>query len=123
MTQTSNRTPDRTTTTSRRPWGDFEQFCLNETTTVKIITVEPGRRLSLQRHEHRDEFWEVLDGPMDVRVDERRWTAQRGERVWVPAGSTHRLGNSGPEPARLLEVAFGAFDEDDIERLEDDYQR
>ena len=43
--------------------------------------------------------------------------------MWVPRGSTHRLGNPGPMLARVLEVAFGDFDEADIERLEDDYTR
>jgi mannose-6-phosphate isomerase len=106
-----------------RPWGDFEQFVSNETVTVKVITVQPGHRLSLQRHEHRGEMWQVLDGPIDVTVDDRQWRAERGEIVWVPRGAVHRMGNSGSEPGRLLEVGFGHFDENDIERLEDDYSR
>jgi mannose-6-phosphate isomerase len=108
---------------SERPWGGFEQLSLNQTSTVKVITVEPGCRLSQQRHEHRSEFWQVLDGPMDIEVDGRSWVAAHGEHVWVPRGSTHRMGNSGSEPTRILEVAFGHFDEDDIERLQDDYAR
>ena len=106
-----------------RPWGDFQQFVSNETVTVKIITVQPGHRLSLQRHEHRGEMWQILDGPIDITVGERQWRAERGEIVWVPRGATHRMGNSGSEPGRLLEVGFGHFDEADIERLEDDYAR
>ena len=93
------------------------------TPSVKIITVEPGHRLSLQRHGHRAEMWHVLDGPVDVTVGERRWSVAAGEDVWVPGGAVHRLGNSGDRTARLLEVAFGDFDEADIERLEDDYTR
>ena len=60
---------------------------------------------------------------MLFRSDGRRWTAQHGEQIWVPAGSTHRMGNSGGQPTRILELAFGHFDEQDIERLEDDYDR
>lgn len=108
---------------SERPWGKFEQFTLNEQTTVKIITVEPGQRLSLQRHEHRGEFWKVLDGPMDIEVDGKAWTAASGETIWCPQGGTHRMGNSSQVPARILEIAYGTFDEDDIERLQDDYTR
>lgn len=108
---------------SDRPWGQFEQYTLNEPTTVKIITVTPGHRLSLQRHEHRGEFWKVVDGPMDIEVDGRSWSAQTGETIWVPQGSTHRMGNSGTVDARILEIAYGTFDEDDIERIEDDYTR
>jgi mannose-6-phosphate isomerase len=106
-----------------RPWGQFQQFVENAPVTVKIITVQPGHRLSLQRHHHRGEFWQVLDVPIDITVDDRSWTAQPGEQVWVPQGSTHRMGNSGELPGRLLEIAHGDFDEGDIERLQDDYTR
>jgi mannose-1-phosphate guanylyltransferase/mannose-6-phosphate isomerase len=108
---------------AERPWGTFQQFVSNEQVTVKIITVQPGHRLSLQRHSHRGEMWQVLAVPIDIMVDDRTWTAEAGETVWVPRGSTHRMGNSGSQPGRLLEVAFGHFDEGDIERLQDDYAR
>ncbi len=108
---------------TERPWGDFQQFTLNEATTVKIITVSPGERLSLQTHEHRAEFWQVLDGPLEVTVGEQTWSAQPGEQVWVPQGAVHRIGNSAGSPGRILEIGYGEFDEDDILRLEDDYQR
>lgn len=108
---------------SQRPWGRFEQFTLNEPTTVKIVTVDPGHRLSLQTHERRGEFWQVLDGPLDVTVDGDSWAAQTGDKVWVPPGSTHRMGNSGVASARVLEIGYGDFDEADITRLEDDYRR
>ncbi len=117
------RNPVREVFVAQRPWGEFQQFVSDETVTVKIITVEPGHRLSLQRHELRGEMWQVLDVPIDVTVDERQWQAQPGESVWVPRGATHRMGNSGTTARRLLEVAFGLFDEGDIERLDDDYAR
>lgn len=106
-----------------RPWGRFEQFCVNEPTTVKIITVDPGQRLSLQTHASRSEFWRVLDGVLDVTVGERTWQAQPGESAWIPVGELHRLGNSSTIPGRILEIAFGDFDESDIERIQDDYTR
>jgi mannose-6-phosphate isomerase-like protein (cupin superfamily) len=109
--------------TVERPWGNFQQFVSNETVTVKIITVEPGHRLSLQTHDHRGEFWQVLDVPIEVTVGERTWSAQPGESVWVPVGALHRMANKSERAGRLLEVAFGDFDEADIVRLEDDYAR
>lgn len=118
-----DRNPTDDIFVAERPWGTFQQFVSNEQVTVKIITVEPGHRLSLQRHGHRGEMWQVLDGPIDITVDDRTWTAQRGDTIWVPRGATHRMGNSGTEPGRLLEVGFGHFDESDIERLQDDYAR
>ena len=121
MTETTNRCDE--VFVNERPWGLFEQFVRNEAVTVKIITVNPGQRLSLQAHEHRDEMWQILDVPLELQVDDRIWAAQPGERVWVPQGARHRIANSWNEPGRLLEIAFGVFDEDDIERLEDDYNR
>ncbi len=109
--------------TVHRPWGNFQQFVSNERVTVKIITVEPGHRLSLQTHSHRGEFWHVLDVPIEVTVGERTWTAEVGEAVWVPVGSVHRMANKGDRAGRLLEIAYGDFDESDIVRLEDDYAR
>jgi mannose-6-phosphate isomerase-like protein (cupin superfamily) len=109
--------------TVERPWGNFRQFVSNACVTVKIITVEPGHRLSLQTHSHRGEFWQVLDVPIEVTVGDRTWTAEVGEAVWVPVGSVHRMANKGERAGRLLEIAYGDFDEADIVRLEDDYAR
>ena len=106
-----------------RPWGQFQQFVSNETVTVKVITVEPGHRLSLQTHENRGEMWQVLDVPIEVTVGERTWAAQPGESVWVPPRTMHRMANKSDRAGRLLEVAFGDFDEADIVRLDDDYAR
>lgn len=121
MTLISTRIDDVLTVT--RPWGRFQQFLTNAPASVKIITIEPHQRLSLQRHQDRDEMWQVIDGPVQVQVHGERSTVLAGERVWVPRGAMHRLGNDGEAPARVLEVAFGHFDEDDIERFEDDYDR
>jgi mannose-6-phosphate isomerase len=109
--------------TVSRPWGSFDVLLSNASASVKVITVAAGQRLSLQRHRSRDEMWQMLDGLVDVEVDGEHTTPGPGDRVWVPRGSTHRMGNSSDQPIHVLEVAFGHFDEDDIERLEDDYER
>lgn len=107
----------------QRPWGAFARFTHNEATTVKVITVNPGQRLSLQRHRCRDELWQVLDAGVVVEVDGRRWRPAQGETVWVPRQALHRMSSDAGTPVRVLEVAFGHFDEDDIERVEDDHGR
>ena len=108
---------------STRPWGDFFQLCSGEPVTVKVMTVLPGQRLSRQRHEKRAEYWLVLDDGLQAWVDDVAVPTGRGATVWIPCGAIHRLGNVGDQPGRVLEVAFGEFDEDDIERLDDDYAR
>lgn len=105
-----------------RPWGGFERYTLNEVSTVKIIEVAPGQRLSLQRHEYRDELWVALDPGAVFEIDGESMEPSVGDRVLIRAGQTHRLGSTG-KGTRILEIAFGHFDEDDIERLEDSYGR
>lgn len=108
---------------SHRPWGGFVQLVQNETVTVKVITVLPGHRLSLQRHSLRREMWQVLTGSATAQLGERRQVLRPGDRCMVEVGQLHRLTNDGDVPVQVLEIAFGHFDEDDIERIEDDYSR
>lgn len=109
--------------TDVRPWGCFEQFVANTPCTVKIITVDPGCRLSLQTHQLRGELWRVLDSQLMVTVGDATWCARRDDDIWVPRGVVHRMSNHTDAPVRVLEIAFGEFDENDICRLEDDYAR
>ena len=106
-----------------RPWGSFRRYADNETCTVKVIEVRPGEALSLQRHRHRDELWVALDAGLVVTIDDEVTVAERGQEFFVPRGAVHRVAGAADGPARFLEVAFGEFDEDDIERLDDRYGR
>ena len=51
--------------TVERPWGAFQNFATNQNVTVKVITVAPGSRLSLQKHAQRAEMWQVLDDALE----------------------------------------------------------
>ncbi len=108
-----------------KPWGSFDQYSLNEKSTVKILTCNPGHQLSLQKHEHRNEMWVALDAGAIIEIDGQLHRPSIGDSLWLPLGSLHRL--SCPEshlhPVRILEISFGTFDERDIERIEDDYGR
>ena len=106
-----------------RPWGRFTQYAMNRTCTVKVIRVEPGEQLSLQRHRNRDELWVALDEGLEFSIGEDVFAAEVGDPHLVPAGMLHRVRGTGEGGARFLEVAFGEFDEDDIERLDDAYGR
>ena len=108
-----------------KPWGSFTQYVLNSQCTVKILTCDPGQQLSLQRHCYRDELWVSLDDGVMVDLDGRTITLDKGSEIWLPAGSVHRLSCSSrmSTAVRVLEISFGNFDEDDIERLEDIYER
>lgn len=106
----------------RRPWGGFERFTLNQTTTVKIIRVDPRAALSLQLHSRRSEYWLLLDGSATAILGSEKVAMEPGADCYVPAGTVHRI-TAGAEGARLLEIAFGDFSEDDIVRLQDAWGR
>ncbi|MDD1724078.1 MAG: cupin domain-containing protein, partial [Methanospirillum sp.] len=107
-----------------RPWGSYVGLEIGTGFQIKRITVEPGKRLSLQRHHHRSEHWVVVHGAADVELDGQSLFIRPGESTFVPAGVMHRLSNSGKIPLEVIEVQIGEYlEEDDIERVEDDFKR
>jgi mannose-1-phosphate guanylyltransferase/mannose-6-phosphate isomerase/mannose-1-phosphate guanylyltransferase/mannose-6-phosphate isomerase len=106
-----------------RPWGKFRRFPHEDGGAVKIITVEPGGRLSLQYHDGRAEFWVVLDPGLEVTVGDRVWLAAANEEILIPRRAPHRMRNVGQAPARVMEIWIGQSAESDIVRLSDDYDR
>lgn len=110
------------TVEEKRPWGRFERFTLNEQCTVKLIYLDGDKRLSLQYHNNRSEFWKVVKGPIRVQLGSETKTLQTGETITIPKKTNHRLIGAGTD-AIILEISTGEFDEGDIVRLEDDYKR
>ena len=108
--------------TEERPWGKFERFTQNEKTTVKIITVKPNEKLSLQYHKQRSEFWRILSGKGNVTVGEKITKAKKEDEFYIPVGVKHTMEGEN-EGIVCLEIAFGYSDENDVVRLEDKYGR
>jgi mannose-6-phosphate isomerase-like protein (cupin superfamily) len=91
---------------------------------VKRICLNPGARLSLQKHFHRSEHWVVVHGVAEVTIGEDVRLYHENESVYVPIGAVHRLANPGKIPLELIEVQVGSYlGEDDILRLGDVYRR
>lgn len=107
---------------TERPWGSFKQYAFNQDVTVSLMTVKPGTRLSLQSHTGRAELWIVLDEGCEVQVGDEILHPHTGDEIWIPANTKHLLASLGRE-VRVLEVAFGNWQQADITRYEDDYQR
>ncbi len=105
-----------------RPWGSFKQYANNSETTVSLMTVLPNQRLSLQSHMARAELWIVLDDGAEVQINDAILHPKAGDELWIPALARHRLSSTGPM-VRVLEVAFGNWQQADIMRFEDDYAR
>jgi mannose-1-phosphate guanylyltransferase/mannose-6-phosphate isomerase len=107
-----------------RPWGSYQSVDNGERHQVKRIVVKPGQRLSLQKHHHRSEHWIVVRGAARVTVNELVKTVHENESIYIPIGAVHRLENPGKILLELIEVQTGSYlGEDDIIRIEDDYQR
>lgn len=105
-----------------RPWGRFEKFHENKPCTVKLIYVNAHSRLSLQYHSKRSEFWKVVKGTAMVELEGRDIILTEGETLTIPRQAKHRVAALDADCV-ILEIAYGQFDEDDIVRIEDDYQR
>lgn len=107
-----------------RPWGSWHVIDVNPGYKIKRIHVNAGARLSYQTHEHRSEHWVVVFGVATCIIDDTTIVAGPGHSVDVPLGAKHRLANEGSEELVIVEVQHGAYTgEDDIVRLQDDYDR
>jgi len=110
--------------TAHRPWGNYTVLEDSERYKIKRIVVKPGKRLSLQKHFHRSEHWIVVSGTALVRVGDEEKIVRANESVYIPMGQLHRLDNPGRIPLVLVEAQVGEYTgEDDIVRIEDDYER
>lgn len=107
-----------------RPWGWYETVSEGAGNKVKRIRVQPGQRLSLQKHQQRTEHWVVVLGQAQVTVGNCVLDLGPGQHIDIALGAVHRLANLSLGPVEIIEVQFGSYlGEDDIVRLQDDYGR
>ncbi len=107
-----------------RPWGWFEILFEEAGLKVKRIMVKPGKRLSLQSHEHRAENWVIVQGKALFTLDDRTVELEPQQSVFIPQKSKHRMENPGQDEMVFIEVQTGTYlGEDDIIRFQDDFDR
>jgi len=107
-----------------RPWGVFDSIDNGHRYQVKRITVNPGAKLSVQKHHHRAEHWIVVSGTAMVTNGEKQYLVTENQSTYIPIGEIHSLENPGVIPLELIEVQSGSYlGEDDIVRLQDQYGR
>ena len=107
-----------------RPWGHYEGIDQGDGYQVKRLVVDAGKRISLQRHQHRSEHWVVVRGSARVTLETTTFDLATNESTYIAAGAIHRLENAGFQPLEVIEVQTGTYlGEDDIERFEDDFNR
>ena len=107
-----------------RPWGWYDTLEEGKRFKVKLIQVDPGATLSLQKHLYRAEHWIVVKGVAEVTCGDRVFNLLENESTFIPLGEVHRLSNPGHGPLEMIEVQSGSYlGEDDIIRFEDKYGR
>lgn len=110
--------------TVKRPWGTYTVINKGRGYKVKTIELLPHKRLSLQKHKFRSEHWVVVEGTAKVICDGKERLINSNESIFVAAGQLHRLENPTDKPLKIVEVQSGSYlEEDDIERLDDDFKR
>lgn len=107
-----------------RPWGTHVVLEEEEDYKVKRLVVSPGKRLSLQKHQHRSEHWVVVAGFALVTIGEEQQLLYPNQSIYIPLGAVHRVQNIGVTDLVIIEVQYGEYvREDDIIRIEDDFAR
>ncbi|MBI4651327.1 mannose-1-phosphate guanylyltransferase/mannose-6-phosphate isomerase [Candidatus Desantisbacteria bacterium] len=122
--KTENRREESEHLTTYRPWGSYTILEEGEKYKIKRIVVNPGEKLSLQKHSYRSEHWVVVKGTAKVTIGDRKLSVNINESVYVPKLTLHRLENPDNVPLELIEVQNGEYlGEDDIVRINDIYGR
>ncbi|MDF1877999.1 mannose-1-phosphate guanylyltransferase/mannose-6-phosphate isomerase, partial [Sulfurimonas sp. SAG-AH-194-L11] len=99
--------------TGHRPWGTYTVLEDRAGYKIKRIEVKPGKRLSLQKHYHRNEHWIVVSGTATVTVGDEVKLIRPNESTYIKMGEVHRLENQGKIPVVLIEAQVGEYTGED----------
>ena len=110
--------------TYSKPWGNYKTLLIDGNYQIKIITIEPGGKLSLQKHQHRFEHWIIVKGNLKVTKGKSEIQKKVNDYIFIEKEEVHRLENEGENIAQLVEIQYGDYlGEDDIVRIDDKYGR
>lgn len=107
-----------------KPWGSIKTLSNDKGHHVKELTIAPHKKTSLHLHQHRNEFWTVIEGQAEVTLNDEILTLNAQDTLFIPIGAHHRIHNIGQAPLKIIEIQCGEhLTEDDIVRLSDSYGR
>ena len=107
-----------------RPWGEYIVIESRRDFKIKKIDILPGQRLSYQFHKGRSETWVIIQGKARVTIDGIETTHHKGDTIIIPKKAKHRIESLSKINLVFIEIQTGDyFDEDDIIRIQDDYNR
>ena len=111
-----------------RSWGHYRELYQGDGFQVKELVIAPHSKLSMQRHQHRSETWNLVSGTAHVKLSRRHTDPFDGVGIWnlhhanpldIPSNVWHQGVNDSSEPAHIVEIWKGETDklrEEDIER-------
>ena len=111
-----------------REWGHYRELYQGDGFQVKELVIAPHSKLSMQRHQHRSETWNLVSGTAHVKLSQRHTDPFDGVGIWnlhhanpldIPSNVWHQGVNDSSEPAHIVEIWKGETDklrEEDIER-------
>lgn len=109
---------------TEKPWGYFELLLDSEKSKVKMLSINPKQKLSMQMHKHRSETWYITQGIATITKSEEVMELYPGESIVIQKQEKHRIENLHDEVLEIIEIQTGSyFGEDDIIRFEDMYGR
>ena len=109
---------------TNKPWGVEELLVKTKSYAVKKITIEPGKRMSLQYHEIKEETIHVISGALIVWKSEKledHVVVMPGNTYHVAPKAVHRFGSVDQFETVILECSTTELE--DVVRLADDYHR
>ena len=120
----SNLTKNYLGNIEKRPWGNYHIIAKNLGYQIKEIKVSVNSKLSLQKHQNRAEFWQIIKGSCKVTVGEKEYELKDNDNIHIPKNTLHRIENTGNQELIFIEIQLGMdIKEEDIVRIEDDYGR
>ena len=107
-----------------RPWGKYINLYNGKGFLVKELTINAYSSISLQKHNHRSEYWTIISGKPKITINKKKFNCLVNETAYIPKGSIHRIENLYRKPVKIMEVQTGTIlKETDIIRYKDIYGR
>ena len=102
-----------------RTWGYYKVLYEGEGYKVKELVINPHSSLSMQRHEHRSESWNLVSGSACVILNTEKVQLEKDKDIFIPKNTWHKGINESDNPAHIIEIWRGEsslLNENDIER-------
>jgi len=111
----------------RKPWGYYVDALRTPNHVLKTLVLDPGKAISIQKHEHRSEYWTIVHGNAlvssgDTPEEMRGVSYASGAQIVIIPTEWHTVSNlSSTEPLVIAEVQLGdRCEEEDIQRAQGD---